>query len=62
MYIRIIPLIDEFDLNGKFSDGDIHLTYASFSPKTAAKGKRPLLIWLHGGGEGGTDTSIPLIA
>ncbi|MEL6256792.1 MAG: prolyl oligopeptidase family serine peptidase [Bacteroidota bacterium] len=58
---RIMPLIDEFDLTGKFTHKDISLTYASYSP-IAKTGKRPLIIWLHGGGEGGTDPSIPLIA
>ncbi|MFK7984211.1 MAG: prolyl oligopeptidase family serine peptidase [Saprospiraceae bacterium] len=58
---RIIPLIDEFDLSGQFSQKDISLTYASFTPKLTTN-KRPLIIWLHGGGEGGTDPSIPLIA
>lgn len=58
---RIIPLIDEFDLTGSFSHKETTLTYASYSPETG-EGKRPLLIWLHGGGEGGIDTSIPLIA
>ena len=37
------------------------LTYAYYEP-AAGKEKRPLLIWLHGGGEGGTDTSVPLMA
>lgn len=58
---RIIPLVDEFDLTGSFSHEDVTLTYASFSPKTKTS-KRPLIIWLHGGGEGGTDTTIPLLA
>lgn len=58
---RIIPLIDEFDLSGSFSHKDITLTYASYTPKET-EGKRPLIIWLHGGGEGGTDPRIPLIA
>ena len=58
---RIIPLIDEFDLSGTFTHKGTKLTYADFEPKNAS-GQRPLLIWLHGGGEGGTDTSIPLLA
>ena len=58
---RIIPLIDQFDLTGRFSHKDKTLSYASFKPKTANE-KSPLIIWLHGGGEGGTDPSIPLIA
>lgn len=58
---RIIPLVDDFDLSGKFSHNDVLLTYASFAPKNK-KENRPLIIWLHGGGEGGTDTTIPLLA
>ena len=59
---RIIPLIDRFDLSGRFQyDEDLTLSYASFTPESRA-GKSPLIIWLHGGGEGGTDPSIPLIA
>lgn len=58
---RIIPLIDDFDLSGTFTHGETTLTYASFIPAETTD-KRPLLIWLHGGGEGGTDPTIPLIA
>ncbi|MEL6925459.1 MAG: prolyl oligopeptidase family serine peptidase [Bacteroidota bacterium] len=58
---RILPLVDDFDLSGSFKHKAVTLTYASFTP-TEASGQRPLLIWLHGGGEGGTDTTIPLIA
>jgi len=59
---RIRPLIDSFDLNGTFKDSNgITMSYASFSPDTASE-KSPLIIWLHGGGEGGTDPSIPIIA
>ncbi len=59
---RIRPLIDSFDLNGTFKDSNgITMSYASFSPDTANE-KSPLIIWLHGGGEGGTDPSIPIIA
>ncbi|MDW3648520.1 MAG: prolyl oligopeptidase family serine peptidase [Bacteroidia bacterium] len=58
---RIIPLIDAFDLSGTFTHEDIDLTYAAYTP-ASTNGKRPLIIWLHGGGEGGTDPTIPLIA
>jgi predicted esterase len=58
---RIRRLVDEFDLSGKFTHKDITMSYAAFSPK-AKRTKSPLIIWLHGGGEGGTDASIPLIA
>jgi predicted esterase len=59
---RISPLVDRFDVSGKFvHDSGITLSYASFAPKTK-KPRAPLLIWLHGGGEGGTDPTIPLLA
>ncbi|MEK6479978.1 prolyl oligopeptidase family serine peptidase [Catalinimonas sp. 4WD22] len=58
---RIMPLIDRFDLSGKFTHADVSLTYASYMPESGSE-KTPLLIWLHGGGEGGTDPAIPLIA
>lgn len=58
---RMVPPIEDFDLSGKFTHDGVQLTYASFTPKNAT-GKSPLIIWLHGGGEGGTDASIPLIA
>ncbi|TFV96020.1 glucan-binding protein [Algoriphagus kandeliae] len=57
---KVMPLVDQFDLTGKFTSGDISLTYASFTPKKK-EGKSPLVIWLHGGGEGGTDTTVPLL-
>jgi poly(3-hydroxybutyrate) depolymerase len=58
---RIIPLVDRFDLSGRFVHQTATLSYASFLPATSRE-KSPLLIWLHGGGEGGTDPSIPLLA
>ena len=59
---RTIPIVDEFDTSGAYTHGDgIRLTYASFIPETK-QNKTPLIIWLHGGGEGGTDPTIPLIA
>lgn len=58
---RIIPLVDEFDLSGQFQHKEIKLTYAHFTPKKQKK-KSPLIIWLHGAGEGGTDPSIALLA
>lgn len=58
---RIVPLIDRFDLSGKFKHKGTTLSYAAFAPDNEGE-KSPLIIWLHGGGEGGTDPSIPLIA
>lgn len=58
---RLMPLVDQFDLNGKFKHSEsMTLSYADFEPK-AVQGKAPLIIWLHGGGEGGTDPTIPLL-
>lgn len=56
--------VDMFDTSGKFSYkdpefGQIHLTYASYLPETSKK--KPLIIWLHGAGEGGTDPRIALL-
>jgi len=58
---RIIPLIDRFDLSSMFTHEDVQLTYASYTPSNS-NDQSPLIIWLHGGGEGGTDPSIPLVA
>jgi len=57
---RIMPLIDRFDLSGSFSQGNITMSYASYKPQTK-NAKSPLIIWLHGGGEGGIDPTIPLL-
>jgi predicted peptidase len=53
-------LVDKFS-TGKGTYDNIPLTYANFTPKKD-KGKNPLIIWLHGAGEGGTDPTIPLSA
>jgi len=59
---RVRPLVDRFDLSGKFvHDAGTTLSYASFAPVTK-RPKSPLLIWLHGGGEGGADPSVALLA
>lgn len=64
-------MIDEFaggtrELVEDFSSGsktynNVSLTYGDYAP-AKDKDKNPLIIWLHGGGEGGTDTTIPLSA
>ena len=43
--------------------GDVTLTYAAYEPwSLKGDGKaNPLVIWLHGGGEGGIDVSITLL-
>ena len=57
---RVRPIVDEFDLSGTFTHQGTTLTYGAFSPKEPT-GKTPLIIWLHGGGEGGTDPTIALM-
>lgn len=58
---RIMPLVDKFDLTGKFKYSDnLTMAYASYSPDGLVE-KAPLIIWLHGGGEGGADPTIPLL-
>lgn len=58
---QVLPLVDRFDLGGRFeySPGQM-MSYASYTPP-AASAKKPLIIWLHGGGEGGTDPTIALL-
>lgn len=59
---RIMPIGDDFDLSGKFEyEPGKSLTYADFNPAKVISPKAPLIIWLHGGGEGGTDPSIALM-
>ena len=49
---KTMPLTDLFDLDGSFTMGGVTLQYATFVPPEAATSDRPLIIWLHGGGEG----------
>lgn len=56
---KIMPEADKF-VTEKYTSDNITLNYAHFSPKKD-NGKNPLVIWLHGMGEGGTDTSIALL-
>jgi predicted peptidase len=51
-------LVDDFT-TGDATYGDITLSYADFKP-AKDKGKNPLIIWLHGGGEGGSDPTIAI--
>ena len=57
--------IDEFAFDAaSYADADygpIEIGFAHWSPP-ADDGRNPLVIWLHGGGEGGTDPTIPLAA
>lgn len=58
---RFMPLVDQYDLTGKFKYNEtLTMSYASFTPKMV-RDKAALIIWLHGGGEGGTDPTIALL-
>ncbi len=57
-----VPELEKWDTTGSYTDGDITLKYASFKPDDSKKtDKKPLIVWLHGAGEGGTDPSIVLL-
>jgi len=62
---RSVPSLAEVDLSGvkEYQDADygkIVLRYASYAPVNDGK-KHPLVIWLHGAGEGGTDPTVALL-
>ncbi len=56
-------IADDFVNNQEYSQDGIDLLYASYKPETASteEGSNPLIIWLHGAGEGGTDTTISIL-
>ncbi len=57
----LMPQLEGVDLSGSFTGADGKtLTYASYAPADDGE-KHPLVIWIHGAGEGGTDTTIPLL-
>lgn len=52
--------IEDFNISSGTYDG-IEFSIADYKPEDNGEA-RPLIIWLHGGGEGGTDATIPLAA
>ncbi len=60
---REIPCLEGWNMEGKYTNGDKTLTYGYFAPEanSAKTGKKPLIVWLHGAGEGGTDPSIAVL-
>lgn len=61
MASALVPQLEGVDLSGSFTGTDGRaLTYGSYVPADDGE-KHPLVIWLHGAGEGGTDPSIPLL-
>lgn len=57
----IKPYSDKFVHNQEFELDHVALKYASFTPIKQTEDKIPLVIWLHGAGEGGVDTTIPVL-
>jgi len=55
----IIPDLEVWQ-TGSFSGEDISLNYALFEPEESDT-PRPLIIWIHGMGEGGDDPTIALL-
>jgi predicted esterase len=55
---RICPAAANF-FQGISETGVVKISYAWYKP--AVTGKRPLIIWLHGAGEGGHDPSVMLL-
>ena len=54
---RMTPTVDAFKEATYENEGDISMSYAYYEPQEDNK-KNPLIIWLHGAGEGGYDTQI----
>jgi poly(3-hydroxybutyrate) depolymerase len=55
---RVCEEADAF-AQDEFTAGGVALSYAWYRPKET--GLRPLIVWLHGAGEGGTDPYIALL-
>lgn len=57
----IQPSCDAFVHNQEFEMNHVKLKYASFTPTIHTMDNTPLIIWLHGAGEGGLDTTIAVL-
>lgn len=57
---KIMKQVEVFDEGTWKSTAGKTYSYASYTPGSSEK--RPLVIWLHGGGEGGTDPNVTLLA
>lgn len=58
---KLCPQLDKWTQKSYKAVDGINYSYAEYTPKKDGK-KNALVIWLHGAGEGGTDTSIDLLA
>lgn len=57
---KICPQIANFNIDSFKAKDSNEYHYADYSPEKDDK-KNALVIWLHGGGEGGSDPQIPLL-
>ena len=58
---RICLVADDFNFN-TFTDSEgVTYTYGEYVPTSSTTEKKPLVIWLHGAGEGGSDNYIDLL-
>ena len=61
---KVITAVEDWSEAGSYTYDGINLTYKSWGEKTGLAndgGKNPLVIWLHGAGEGGTDPDIAIL-
>ena len=58
---KLCPQVDNWTMNTYQALDGIKYNYGEYRPSLDDK-KHPLVIWLHGLGEGGTDPSIDLLA
>ncbi len=62
---KVITAVEDWSDAGSYTGTDgLTLTYKSWGEKTGLAddgGKNPLIIWLHGAGEGGTDPDIAIL-
>ncbi len=61
---KVITAVEDWSEAGSYTYDGITLTYKSWGEKTGLAndgGKNPLVIWLHGAGEGGTDPDIAIL-
>ncbi len=57
-YKNILTSVDEFEIADFEASNGIKYKYATYTPETASE---TLVVWLHGMGEGGTDTKSVLL-
>lgn len=60
---RIIPSLEGWDTTGSYTQDEITLKYGSYKTDEMVNDgqKNPLIIWLHGAGEGGSDPTINIL-